>query len=72
MPLGTFADASALLKSISLARYEQAFNDEAMDPATLIEVLEQQGRAALDEALKELGIKSMGHRLKIINAMIVQ
>ena len=72
VPLGTFSDASALLKSISLERYEQAFNDEAMDPDTLIEVLEQQGRAALDEALKELGIKSMGHRLKIINAMIVQ
>ena len=42
------------------------------DPDTLIEVLEQQGKSALDEALKELGIKSMGHRLKIVNALIVQ
>ena len=30
------------------------------------------GKSSLDEALKELGIKSMGHRMKIINAMIVQ
>ena len=43
-----------------------------MDPDTLIEVLQQQGKASLDDALKELGIKSMGHRMKIINAMIVQ
>ena len=43
-----------------------------MDPDTLIEVLQQQGKASLEEALKELGIKSMGHRLKIINALIVQ
>lgn len=67
------------------------FEEEAMDPATLIEVLEQQGKKALDQAphslslpplsslhisppsqaLKELGIKSMGHRLKIINAMLI-
>ena len=43
-----------------------------LDDTSLIEVLQQQGRSALEEALKELGIKSMGHRLKIINAMIVQ
>ena len=70
--LGTFADAGALLKSVSLEKYESMFNEEAMDPDTLIEVLSQQGKAALEDALKELGIKSMGHRLKIINALIVQ
>jgi len=72
VPLGTFADAGALLQSVALERYETAFNEEAMDPDTLIEVLEQQGKSALDEALKELGIKSMGHRLKIVNALIIQ
>ena len=69
---GTFADAGALLKSVGLPQYEAVFTEEEMDPDTLIEVLQQQGKASLEEALKELGIKSMGHRLKIINALIVQ
>ena len=68
--LGTFADAAALLRSVSMEKYLPVFEEEAMDPNTLIEVLQQQGRQALDDALKELGIKSMGHRLKIINAMV--
>ncbi|KAL1525796.1 hypothetical protein AB1Y20_020636 [Prymnesium parvum] len=71
VPKDTFADAAALLASVNLQQYQSRFDEEAMDPPTLIEVLEQQGKTALDEALKELGIKSMGHRLKIINAMIV-
>ena len=72
VPMGTFADAAALLDSVALDKYKPMFEEEAMDPDTLIEVLQQQGRSALEEALKELGIKSMGHRLKIINALIVQ
>ena len=72
VPVGTFADAGAMLRSVGLERYETVFAEEAMDPDTLIEVLDQQGKGALEEALKELGIKSMGHRLKIINALIVQ
>ena len=42
-----------------------------MEPDTLIEVLQQQGRSALEEALRDIGIKSMGHRMKIINALYV-
>ena len=73
VPMGTFPDASALLSSVSLTdKYLAMFEEEAMDPDTLIEVLQQQGRSALEDALKELGIKSMGHRLKIINALIIQ
>ena len=72
VPLGSFADAGSLLSAVSLPQYESVFREEAMEPDTLIEVLQQQGKAALEGALKELGIKSMGHRLKIINAMIVQ
>ena len=71
VPMGTFADAAALLGSVGLERYAELFEEEEMDPDTLIEVLSQQGKASLEEALKELGIKSMGHRLKIINALIV-
>lgn len=65
-----FADSSVLLHSVGLPQYQAAFDEQAMEPETLVEVLRQQGREALDEALKELGIK-MGHRLKIINAMII-
>lgn len=72
VPAGTYADARALLLSVGLERYESTFNEEAMEPDTLIEVLTQQGKGALEDALKELSIKSMGHRLKIINALIVQ
>jgi hypothetical protein len=72
VPRGHFKDASAMLRSVGMEKYADVFEEEAMEPDTLIEVLQQQGRSALDEAIKELGIKSMGHRLKIINALIVQ
>ena len=72
VPKGTFTDSAALLRAVGLPQYEKLFEEEEMDPDTLIEVLEQQGKASLEEALKELEIKSMGHRLKIINALVVQ
>lgn len=71
VPMDTFADTAALLNSVGLSQYRSVFEQEEMDPNTLIEVLQQQGKASLDEALKELGVKSMGHRLKMINALIV-
>jgi len=40
-----------------------------MDPETLIEVFHHQGRTALEEVLKELGISSMGQRMKVCNAV---
>ena len=46
-----------------------AFDEEEVDPDTLIMVLQQQGRAALDEALQQLGVKPLGHRVKIANAL---
>ena len=67
----SFDDAAGLLHSLGLPQYTEGFEREAMDPPTLVEVLQQQGKPALDDALKELGVKSMGHRLKIINSMVV-
>ena len=73
VPMGRYAGSAALLGCVGLEqRYLSLFEAEDMEPDTLIEVLQQQGKGSLDEALKELGIKSMGHRMKIINAMIVQ
>ena len=70
LPLGSFASTAALLSPLGLDKYVTLFDEEEMDPDTLISVLQQQGRSALDEALKELGVKSMGHRLKILNALL--
>ena len=49
VPKDTFADAAALLASVNLPQYAAQFEEEAMDPGTLIEVLDQQGKPALDE-----------------------
>ena len=64
-----FADAAALLDAVKLPQYKEAFEREAMDPATLSEVMQTQGRAALEEVLKEMGITSMGHRMRVVNAV---
>lgn len=71
VPRGHFATTADLLTPLGLSQHAGAFEDEAMDPDTLIDVLEHQGKAALDEALKELGVTSMGHRIKITNALLV-
>ena len=52
--------------------YVATFDEEEVDPDTLIMVLQQQGRAALDEALQQLGVKPLGHRVKIANALQAQ
>ena len=54
VPKGKFADAAALLSSVNLSQYQAQFEEEAMDPDTLIEVLDQQGKSALDEVRRAL------------------
>merc|ERR1712232_968844 len=60
-----FASCHELLDSVNLLQYLKQFEDEAMDPSTLEDVMKQQGRPALEEVLEELGVKSKGHRMKI-------
>ena len=56
VPMGTFDGASALLSSVNLSdKYLAMFQEEAMDPDTLIEVLQQQGRSALEDAYFSTG-----------------
>lgn len=68
-PPAAYSDAAAMLEALGLTQYVATFRRETVDPATLREVMAAQGRTALDEVLKELGIASMGHRIKITNAM---
>ncbi len=62
-----YVTSAELLAAAGLEQYLAAFEAEAMDPATLYEVMEQQGRVALEEVLVELGVSSKGHRMKICN-----
>lgn len=59
-----------MLTSVSLERYLPAFEEEGMEMSVLVQLAQtEDGKAAVDEALKELGVKSVGHRLKIFAAL---
>lgn len=59
-----------MLASINLEQYLPAFEEEGMEMSVLVELARtEDGKAAVDEALKELGVKSIGHRLKIFAAL---
>ena len=59
-----------LLDTLGLAQYADAFQREAMELGVLLELASDEGgKTALDEALKEVGVASVGHRLKIFSAL---
>ena len=58
-----------LLLSLGLEQYVRAFEQEAMEISVLVTLARSEGKEALDEALKEVGVKSVGHRLKIFAAL---
>jgi hypothetical protein len=60
---------SELLVSIGLPQYVATFEEEEMELNVMADVMKRQGRAAMDEVLKDLGVASMGHRTKITNAL---
>ena len=67
-----WADSAALLAELKLEQYAQQFEDEEM---TSIELLEEivsrgDGEKELMDALKEMGIKKMGHRQSIVGAVV--
>jgi hypothetical protein len=63
------ADVASLLRSLSLPQYIEEFEEQEMELDVMRDVALKQGRGALDECLKELGVKSMGHRLRIMNEL---
>jgi len=63
------ASVAELLSTLGLSRYTEAFEQEALDLPTLVQCARSEGKDALDEALKEVGVSSIGHRLKIFSAL---
>jgi len=67
-----WADSAALLAELKLEQYIPQFEEEEM---TSIELLEEivsrgDGEKELMDALKEMGIKKMGHRQSIVGAVV--
>ena len=63
LPLADF------LGRLDLLQHLPAFEEDAIDLPTLGMVQRRQGSAALHEALRELGVSSKGHRLRIAAAL---
>src|SRR6516165_4483469 len=59
----TSVDIAAWLRSLGLEQYEQAFRDNAVDAAVLLELTA--------EDLKDLGVSLVGHRRKLLAAIAV-
>jgi hypothetical protein len=55
-------DIDSWLGELGLAQYAQAFADNDIDAETLVELT--------NEDLKELGVTSLGHRKKILAAIL--
>ena len=62
----------ALLKYLELEQYTEAFVEEEMTSIQLLEEIvgRADGEKELMEALKEMGIKKMGHRQSIVGAIV--
>jgi class 3 adenylate cyclase/predicted ATPase len=56
-------DISAWLRGLGLERYETAFRDNDIDVSLL--------RSLMNEDLKEIGVTSLGHRRKLLEAIAV-
>ena len=67
-----WGDAAAMLADLSLSQYAQAFEEEEMTSIELLEdiVSRADGEKELMDALKEMGIKKMGHRQSIVSAVV--
>ena len=64
-----FVGVAALCAVLWAEGAEAMFEEEAMEMPVLVSLARSEGKEALDEALKEIGVKSIGHRLKIFAAL---
>jgi len=67
-----WADAQAMLKELDMEQYVEQFEEEEMTSMALLEEIvgRADGEKELMEALKEMGIKKMGHRQSIVGAVV--
>lgn len=63
------ATVAEFLGQLGLSEYAERFEQEQFDMSTLSDLASGEGKAALDEALKEVGVASIGHRLKIFSGL---
>ena len=66
---GAPSSVKELLTALGLEQYLGKFKEEEMEIGVLVTLARSKGKDALDEALKEIGVKSIGHRLKIFAAL---
>ena len=66
---GSAGTVKELLGSLGLEQYLARFEAEEMEMPVLVSLARSEGKEALDEALKEIGVNSIGHRLKIFAAL---
>ena len=66
-----WADSSEMLKALKLEQYAEQFVEEEMTSLELLEeiISRADGERELMDALKEMGVKKMGHRQAIISAV---
>src|SRR5262245_8994994 len=58
---GTFMDIVVWLRSLGIGKYEAVFRENDIDETIL--------PSLTDEHLKELGVASLGHRVKLLDAI---
>ena len=69
LPPGVPDTTSDLLHALQLSQYTEAFDAESLELPVLVSLARSGGKEALDEALREVGVTSVGHRLKIFSAL---
>jgi len=67
-----WSDAAVMLKELGMEQYIPQFEEEEMTSMQLLEEIacRSDGEKELMEALKEMGIKKMGHRQTIVGAVV--
>eukprot|EP00908_Phaeocystis_cordata_P027005 Transcript_954.p1 GENE.Transcript_954~~Transcript_954.p1 ORF type:complete len:697 (-),score=349.19 Transcript_954:150-2240(-) len=67
-----WADATAMLKELGMEDYVPLFEEEEMTSMKLLQDIAARvdGEKELMDAFKEIGIKKMGHRQSIVNAVM--
>ena len=67
-----WGDAAEMLRELKLEMYVKAFEEEEMTSLELLEEIVERadGERELVDALKEMGIKKMGHRQAIVGAVV--
>ena len=70
VPKGGTRTVTQMLTTLGLAQHIAAFEEEGMEMAVLMRLTKSaDGQRAVDEALKDVGVKKIGDRLKIFDAL---